>query len=95
MQFRSFRFHTTRLHSLFAAPRKPRSPLVRLALGLVGVVLLACLVVVGLFVGTAMVAGGLAWRLLRRGGGSPVRNGAQVVDAEYRVLRKPVLPASR
>ncbi|HET6395396.1 MAG TPA: hypothetical protein VFF91_00980 [Pseudoxanthomonas sp.] len=95
MQFRSFRFDTASLHTLFA-PRKPRAPLLRLALGLVGLALLAVLVFVSVFVGAAMVAGGLAWKLLRnRGANAPARAGARVVDAEYRVLRKPALPASR
>lgn len=91
MQFRSFRLDSSLLNALFS-PRKPRTPLLRLALGLVGLGLLALLVFFSVFVGAAMIAGGLAWKLLR---GRQVRSSAndKVVDAEYRVLRKPVLPA--
>jgi hypothetical protein len=92
MQFRSFRLDSSLLNSLFA-PRKPRTPLLRLALGLVGLALLAVLVFFSVFVGAAMIAAGLAWKLLRR---SPARapGRGKVVDAEYRVLRKPALPTS-
>mgnify|MGYP003576928407 CR=1 FL=1 len=94
MHARSFRFDTTQLHGLFAAPRKPRTPLLRVALGLVGLVLLAMLVFFGLFIGAAMLAAGVAWRLLRK---PSSRKGAPgpVVDAEYRVVRKPELPTPR
>lgn len=96
MQFRAFRFDTSLLNALFS-PRKPRAPLLRLALGLVGLALLAVLVFFSVFVGAAMIAAGLAWKLLRgrqaaRAAGASSR---QVVDAEYRVLRKPVLPSPR
>ena len=90
MQFRAFRFDSAALNALFS-PRKPRTPLLRVALGLVGLAVLAVLVFVSVFVGAAMIAAGLAWKLLR---GRTARTGAagQVVDAEYRVLRKPALP---
>ena len=93
MHARSFRFDSVHLNA-FLSPRKPRMPLLRAVLGVVGLVLLAVLVFFGLFVGAAMLAVGLAWRLLRR---SPARAStpAQVVDAEYRVVRKPELPAPR
>ena len=54
----AFRFDTSRLHAAFA-PRKPRNPLLRLLAGLLGVVVLAAMLVVGLFVGTAMLLAGL------------------------------------
>ena len=93
MHARSFRFDTAHLNAFFS-PRKPRTPLLRALLGLVGLVLLAMLVFFGLFVGAAMLAVGLAWRLLRR---SPARTAApsRVMDGEYRVVRKPGLPAPR
>lgn len=91
MQARSFRFDSAQLHGLFA-PRKPRTPLLRAALGLVGLVLLAMLVFFGLFVGAAMLAAGLAWRLLRK---RERPAASQVVEAEYRVVRKPELPSPR
>lgn len=75
------------------APRRPRNPLLKLAIGLVGVCLLALLVVVGLFVGAAMLAAGLLRRLLAKPSSPQARRA--VIDADYRVVRKPVLPATR
>ena len=49
--------HVDAVRNLFA-PRKPRHPLLRIAVGLVGLALLAVLVVIGLVVGVAMLAGG-------------------------------------
>ena len=94
MHARSFRFDTTQLHGLFAAPRKPRMPLLRVALGLVGLALLAVLVFFGVFIGAAMLAAGMAWRLLRRPQARRQAPG-QVVDADYRVVGKPELPTPR
>jgi hypothetical protein len=70
-------------------PRKPRHRVLRVVLGLAGLVLLSMLVVVGAVVGAAMIAGGLAWRLLRR----PVRPAAEarVFDGAYRVVERPML----
>ena len=90
--FRSFqaRFDARQFGAVFA-PRKPRHPLARLALGLLGVALLAVLLVVGVVVGTAMLAVGLVARLLSRRGraATPART---IVDAEYRVVDKPAHP---
>lgn len=94
---RVFRFDSIRLRTAFA-PRKPRHPLLRLALGLVGVGLLCLLLVFGLFVGAAMLAGGLLFKLLRqrRKPVDPVaRDGSRVVEGEYRVVRKPMMPLAR
>ena len=90
--FRTFRFDAFRLHPAFFAPRKPRHPLLRLALGLVGLALLCLLLVIGLFVGAAMVVGGLLFKLMR-----PRRKPVdpRVVEAEYRVLRRPAVPLAR
>jgi hypothetical protein len=93
MQARAFRFDSSQLHSLFT-PRKPRTPLLRVLLGLVGLVLLALLVFFGLFVGAAMLTAGLAWRLLRKRTARNTTPGG-IVDAEYRVVSKPELPAPR
>ena len=90
MRFRAFRFDTTVLNALFS-PRKPRSPLLRVLLGVVGLALLAVLVFFSVFVGAAMIAAGLAWKLLRSRRSAPASG--RVVDAQYRVLRKPALPS--
>lgn len=73
-------------------PRKPRHRVARVLLGLVGLALLAVLLVIGVFVGAAMILGGLLWRLLRQ----PVRPvrpvaGGRVFDAAYRVVARPML----
>lgn len=90
MHQRSFRFDSARLRDLFQ-PRKPRHPLLRVALGVVGVALLALLVFFSVFVGAAMLAAGLAWKLLR-GRGSARPGAHPVMDGEYRVLRRQALP---
>jgi len=82
------RFDASQFGAAFA-PRKPRHPLARLAVGLLGLLLLAGLLVVGVVVGTAMLAVGLLRRLLSRGARPQPRPG-NVVDAEYRVVDKPV-----
>lgn len=90
MQIRYFQF--ANLRNLFA-PRKPRNPLLRIALGLLGLAILAVLVVAGVFVGAAMILVGLTWKLIAtrkaRAAGKAAGN---VMDAEYRVVRKPALP---
>jgi len=93
MSFRAYRFDTARLHAAFA-PRKPRHPVVRLLVGVLGVCVLAAMVVVGVFVGAAMLLGGLVLRLAR-GRGKPAAQPHGVVDAEYRVVGKPGLPLAR
>ncbi|MDB6164180.1 MAG: hypothetical protein JWL98_1612 [Xanthomonadaceae bacterium] len=91
-----FRFDTSRLHAAFA-PRKPRHPLARVAVGLLGLGVLALLVVFSVFVGIGMLAIGLAYRLTR--GRTPAIDRrspmpARVVDGEYRVVGKTVLPSA-
>lgn len=91
-QHRSFR----RIRSaVFSAPRRPRHPLLRLALGVIGVALLLALVVLGVFVGAAMLAGGMLWRLWAQRGKSaaPVRGGS--IDGDYHVVGKAQLPLAR
>lgn len=91
----SFRFDShqfqSRVRSAFA-PRKPRHPLARFALGLMGLALLAALVVFGAVVGAAMLVAGLAYKLVagRSRTGAGVGD-PRIVDAEYRVVRKNVL----
>jgi hypothetical protein len=89
-RFTTFRFDT--LRGMFA-PRKPRRPLLRVALGLVGVALLLALVFVSVFVGIAMLAVGVAAKLLRQRG-KPVARDRRVVDGEYRVVGKHALPSA-
>ena len=88
--FRTFRFDT--LRSAFV-PRKPRHPLLRVVLGLVGVALLLALVFVSVFVGIAMLAVGVAARLLRQRG-KPVARDRRIVDGEFRVVGKQALPSA-
>ncbi len=77
----------------FNAPRRPRHPLLRVAVGLLGVALLLALVVVGVFVGAAMLAGGLLWRLwVQRGARAGVRRREQAFEGSYRVVGKAQLP---
>ncbi len=89
--FRMFRLDGLRLRGLLFAPRKPRHPLLRTAIGVLGLAVLLVLVVIGVFVGTAMVVGGLLLKGMTR---RPQR-ADDVVDAEYRVIDKQALPASR
>lgn len=86
------RYRATGFHAVFA-PRKPRHPLVRLLFGLAGVALLAVLLVFGVVIGAAMLAAGMAMRLLGKRNAS-VGQGSQrgtVLDGDYHVVDKPVL----
>jgi hypothetical protein len=89
---RTFSFDSRRLRAVFA-PRKPRHPLLRIAVGLLGLAVLCVLVFFGVFVGAAMLAAGMTYRLLR----PRQRHAAQqqrVVEGEYQVVRKQALPLS-
>lgn len=73
--------------------RKPRNGLLRFVLGVVGLGLLAVLVLVGVMVGAVMLAAGVIYRLVQGRGALASRpRDTQVVDAEYRVIAKPLLP---
>jgi hypothetical protein len=75
------------VHRFFTyTPSKPRHPLLRLVLGLLGLVVLAGLVVVGLFVGLGMLAFAAARRMLRKPAAAPVE--PNVIDAQYTVIEK-------
>ena len=87
------RFDASGVRAMFA-PRKPRHPLLRVGLGLLGVVVLGVLVFFSVFVGAAMIAAGVVYKLVRQRG-KPQARDARVVDAEYRVVRKQVLPQPR
>src|SRR5690606_4344657 len=90
------RFDASALRGLFTPrkPRRARNPVLRVLLGLVGVAVLAVLLVVGLFVGAAMVSFGLLRAALRGRRTGPEQRG-DVLDAEYRVVTKPGQPALR
>ena len=93
--FRTFhaRYDALGLRGLFT-PRKPRNAALRVLLGLLGVAILAVLLVIGLFVGAAMIAFGLLRHALRPQ--AKVRTQpADVLDGEYRVVNKPGQPALR
>lgn len=88
--FHAFRSDTAaRMRQAFA-PRKPRSRAARIALGLVGVALLALLVVFGLVVGAVMIAAGIVYRLWKQRGKPVARE--RVLDGEYRVVGPASLP---
>lgn len=95
MHSRFFQFQFGNVRQLFE-PRKPRHPLVRLGFGVLGLAILAVLVFLGVFLGAAMILAGVAWKLLgkpgKRAAGADAGN---VVEGEYRVVSKPVLPLSR
>lgn len=91
-----FRFDARRLHAAFA-PRKPRHPLARLAIGLLGIGVLALLVFFSVFVGVAMLGVGLVYRLLRsreQPAFARTPRDARVVDGEFRVVGKTALPSA-
>ena len=74
--------------------RKPRHPLARLALGLLGLGLLALLVFFSVFVGMAMLSAGLLYRLWKQRN-EPIHGTrarpvpARVIEGRYRVVGKP------
>jgi hypothetical protein len=85
-----FRFDNHAFRNAFA-PRKPRHPLLRVAIGLIGLGVVLTLVFVSVFVGVAMLAAGVLVRLFRLRG-KPVARDHRVVDGQYRVIGKPALP---
>jgi hypothetical protein len=95
----TFRFGTSHFHSRVRSafePRKPRHRLLRFALGVVGLGVLAVLVAFSVALGAAMIAAGMLYKLWKQRGKRLARNAAdaRIVDAEYRVVGQPEL-ASR
>ena len=89
-----FHFDTSRMRSAFA-PRKPRNPLLRLTFGIIGLGLLCLLVFFSVFVGAAMIAAGILYKLVsQRGKPVAATHDPNVVEGEFHVVRKPVLPLS-
>ncbi len=91
--------HRRRLANLFT-PRRPRAPLLRVALALVGLGLLAVLLIFSVLIGGAMLAIGLFWRLWSRRSRPKVSatDHATTIDntaieGQFQVVRKPALPA--
>lgn len=88
-----------RLRTLaFGVPRRPRHPLLRLLLGLLGIALLLALVVAGVLVGSIMLVGGMLWRLWARRGRDAAaahRRRGRTFEGDYRVVGKPQLPLAR
>jgi len=76
--------------------RRPRNPLLRLGVALLGIAVLALLLVFGLFIGLAMLAFAATRRLVtalmgvsQRDRGRPHPEDAHVIEGEYDVVRKP------
>ena len=84
------RLHSSMFDAVFA-PRKPRHPLLKLAIGLVGLALLAVLLVFGVVIGIGMLAIGLAARLLRHSRSPQPASHGNALDGEFRVVDKPLL----
>ena len=76
--FRAFRF---------ATPRRPRHPLLRIAFGLLSVMVLLLLVVAGVFIGAAMLLGGALLRLWQQRGKPRAQRASRDLDGEYRVIK--------
>ena len=78
------------VHRIFTyQPSKPRHPLLRLVFGLLGLVLLAVLVVVGLFVGLGMLLFAAFRRMLRTPAADAPRPVEEnVIEGEYSVVDK-------
>lgn len=78
------------VHRFFTyTPSKPRHPLLRLALGLVGLVVLALLVVAGLFVGLGMLMFAAVRRMVRRDSAVAAPQKIEgAIEGEYSVVSK-------
>ena len=78
------------IHRVFSyCPSKPRSPLMRLLFGLLGLTVLVFLLVFGIFIGAAMLMFAAARRLLtsRRPAVAADQQG-DVIDAEFEMVDK-------
>lgn len=87
-------FHNFRSNP-FAAPRRPRHRILRIALGVVGVALLLGLLFVSVFVGIAMLGAGMLLRAWKQRAVPVAKPAAHSIDADYRVLSKAQLPLAR
>ena len=92
---RSFRF-PQHLFERITAPRRPRHRWLRVLLGIAGVTLLLALLFVSVFIGIAMLAIGMLWRLWKQRGKAVARPArSDSIDADFRVVGKPQLPLAR
>ena len=80
-----------RLHRL--RPSRPRNPLLRLGFALLGLLLLAVLVVGGVFIGLGMLAFRAARRLMRAR--KATTRPGQVLEGEYSVVRPRAVASGR
>ena len=78
------------MHRVFSyCPSKPRSPIMRLLFGLMGLLLLAFLLVFGIFIGAAMLLFAAARRLLAsRKPAIAVNQANDVIDGQFQVVSK-------
>lgn len=85
----------------FAAPRRPRHPMLRVVVGLVGAGLLLALLFVSVFVGVAMLASGMLLRLWKQRGKPLARDSRanridpHALDGTFQVVGKAQLPLAR
>ena len=90
-----FRFNP-RMFDRITAPRRPRHRWLRILLGAAGVGVLLALLFVSVFIGIAMLAIGMLWRLLKQRGKPVARpTRANAIDGAFRVVGKPQLPLAR
>lgn len=77
-------------HRLFSyRPCKPRSPLLRVLVGLLGLALLLVLVVFGVVIGLGMLLFAAVRRLVRGARAPQAAAPADVIEGEYTLVRKP------
>lgn len=85
----SFRFDhhqfQQRMRNAFE-PRKPRHRLLRFAVGVVGLGLLALLVMFSVVIGTAMIVAGIVYKLWKGRGKPMAARDPRIVEGEYRVV---------
>ena len=96
----NFRFNT-HMFDRITAPRRPRHRLLRVVLGVAGIGLLLALLFVSVFVGIAMLAVGMLWRLWKQRG-KPIARAARAnsidghhLEGTFRVVGKAHLPLAR
>lgn len=86
------RWSTHPRFTAFTTPRRPRHPLLRVALGVVGLAMLIGLLFLSVFVGLAMLAGGMLWRLWKQRGKPIAAPRGRAIDGEFRTVGKAGLP---